>query len=253
MSILRRPYEHVSLYINSSSFFPRQRGCHHIFSFAFSYTDWRWEHLIWTGLRGTCARNALSLTHFDDRRHVAVEHVCRTLTQHIPFYVDGDNLAKCSTEEWCVDKLSHTIILLYKQVQQGVKTRWSCWQSSVLLWESQLRLWASESMHSMRSMRGGLFSAVEGPCKRYAMAPTRMSGYNCLPEGDHGVNKTRGSTGRCQCRNLHNQNRPGAPRFPSHLDYYSCPQTSRSPAVGEALGPASMRAFSAVRRRFSYR
>jgi hypothetical protein len=33
----------------------------------------------------------------------------------------------------------------------------------------------------MRSTRGGLFSVVEGPCKRYAMAPTRMSGHNCLP------------------------------------------------------------------------
>jgi hypothetical protein len=27
-----------------------------------------------------------------------------------------------------------------------------------------------ESMRSMRSMRGGLFPVVEGPCKRYAMA-----------------------------------------------------------------------------------
>jgi hypothetical protein len=33
---------------------------------------------------------------------------------------------------------------------------------------------------SMRSMSGGLFPAVEGPCKSYAMAPTRMSGHNCL-------------------------------------------------------------------------
>jgi hypothetical protein len=28
----------------------------------------------------------------------------------------------------------------------------------------------SESMRSMRSMRGGLFPVVEGPCKRYAVA-----------------------------------------------------------------------------------
>jgi hypothetical protein len=35
-------------------------------------------------------------------------------------------------------------------------------------------------MRSMRSMRGGLFPAVKGPCKRYAMAPARMLGHNCL-------------------------------------------------------------------------
>jgi hypothetical protein len=52
-------------------------------------------------------------------------------------------------------------------------------------------------------------------CIRYAMAPTRMSGHNCLPgpqtvfypEGNR-MNKTRGSTGRWQCGNLHNQNTP---------------------------------------------
>ena len=37
------------------------------------------------------------------------------------------------------------------------------------------------TMRSMRSMRGGLFSVVEGPCKRYAMAPPRMSGLRPRP------------------------------------------------------------------------
>jgi hypothetical protein len=74
------------------------------------------------------------------------------------------------------------------------------------------------SMRSMRSMHGELFSVVEGPCTKYAIALTHMSGHNCLPglqticsqEGNH-MNKTRVFTGRWHCRwNLHNQNSPHA-------------------------------------------
>ena len=70
------------------------------------------------------------------------------------------------------------------------------------------------SMHCMHSMSGGLFSIVEGPCKRYAIVPTHMSGHNChpgqqmvcSPEGNH-MDKTRGFTDGWQCRwNPHNQN-----------------------------------------------
>jgi hypothetical protein len=42
----------------------------------------------------------------------------------------------------------------------------------------------TEFLKSMRSMRWGFFSIIAGPCKRYAVTPTRISGHNCLP-GPH--------------------------------------------------------------------
>jgi hypothetical protein len=56
----------------------------------------------------------------------------------------------------------------------------SPWQTAMFK-KCVLQLPGEPVMHSMRyvrcmrSMRGGLFSVVEGPCKRYAMAQTRMS------------------------------------------------------------------------------
>jgi hypothetical protein len=97
-------------------------------------------------------------------------------------------------------------------------------------------------MCSTCSMRGGFFPAVWGPCKRYAMAPTHMAGHNCHPglqtacslDGDC-VNKKRGSTGKWQCRNLHNQNSPHA--FPHTSTTTPVCRLCVPTAVGEALGP----------------
>ncbi len=56
------------------------------------------------------------------------------------------------------------------------------------------------SMRSMRSMRGGfifrnrgfIFSVIGGPCKRYAVTPTRMPSHDCLP-GPHSAAPARGA------------------------------------------------------------
>ncbi len=53
----------------------------------------------------------------------------------------------------------------------------NCTYSSMSL--TNLSIGYHWSMRSMRSMRYDLFCVVEGPCKRYAMAPTRVSGHNC--------------------------------------------------------------------------
>jgi hypothetical protein len=51
------------------------------------------------------------------------------------------------------------------------KSRMACEEE---IWK-QSAVSCDTSMRSMRSMRGDLFSVVEGSCKRYAIAPTRMS------------------------------------------------------------------------------
>jgi hypothetical protein len=93
-----------------------------------------------------------------------------------------------------------------------------------------------------------LFSVVEGPCKRYHMRPWPGT-YDrpllppgaadvCSPEEDR-MKKTRGCTGRWQCTDIHNQNRPHA--FPHastttpSADFVS-PVTATGPVTG-TLGP----------------
>ncbi len=66
------------------------------------------------------------------------------------------------------------------------------------------------TMCAVRSVRGGFIFRSWGPLQKACHGPARMSGHNCLlepqtvcsPEGDH-MNKMRGSTGRWQCRDLH--------------------------------------------------
>jgi hypothetical protein len=56
-----------------------------------------------------------------------------------------------------------------------------CTSQTAMFKKCELQLPGEPVMHSMRYvrcmrfMRGALFSVVEGPCKRYAMAQTRMS------------------------------------------------------------------------------
>jgi hypothetical protein len=86
------------------------------------------------------------------------------------------------------------------------------------------------------------FPVVEGPCKRYAMArhvcqPTTASRGRrwhmvCSTEG-YRMNITRGSTGRWQCRNLHNPNRPHA--SPHASTTTPVRRLRIPPAVGETL------------------
>ncbi len=92
-----------------------------------------------------------------------------------------------------------------------------------------------------------LFSVVEGPCKRYAMArhvcqATTASWGSSLrqsvsPKGDC-INKMRGSKDGWQCRwNLHNQNSPQAfPHAPTTTPVSGLQILCLS-STGEALGP----------------
>ncbi len=88
------------------------------------------------------------------------------------------------------------------------------------------------SMRSMRSMRGGSISRSRGPLQKACHGPARMSGHNCLPGpqtvcipgGRPHEQKTKRFHGWMAVQAEPTQLEPPT-RFPSRLDYYSCPQT----------------------------
>jgi hypothetical protein len=75
---------------------------------------------------------------------------------------------------------AHTGKQASKQANKQTNSRYTHTHTHTHMHSLKHTLHFSE-LRSVRSMRGDSFSVIGGPCKRYAVTPTRMPGHNCLP------------------------------------------------------------------------